>query len=103
MHVIEKMSTQVIEKMSTQVIEKMSTQVIEKMSTQVMEKMSTQVMEKIDKQVIEKMSTGELYNQVLDEPNMLECILHHMGPTDIVHLSLPDTLSQHDSDRFTWS
>jgi len=33
------------------------------------------------------MSTAELYNQVLDEPNMLECILHHMeNPVDIAHL-----------------
>ena len=35
------------------------------------------------------MSTAhsELYNQVLDEPNMLECILHHMrNPADIAHL-----------------
>jgi len=32
---------------------------------------------------------SELYNQVLDEPNMLECILQHVGdPADIVHLSL---------------
>jgi len=32
---------------------------------------------------------SELYNQVLDEPNMLECILHHMrNPADVVHLSL---------------
>ena len=30
-----------------------------------------------------------LYSQVLDEPNMLECILQHMrDPADIVHLSL---------------
>jgi len=30
---------------------------------------------------------SELYNQVLDEPNMLECILHHMrNPADIAHL-----------------
>ena len=37
------------------------------------------------------MSTAhsELYNQVLDEPNMLECILQHMrDPADVVHLSL---------------
>jgi hypothetical protein len=35
------------------------------------------------------MSKAELYNQVLDEPNMLECILQHMrDPADIVHLSL---------------
>jgi hypothetical protein len=33
------------------------------------------------------MSTAELYNQVLDEPNMLECILHHMeNPVDIARL-----------------
>jgi len=30
---------------------------------------------------------GELYNQVLDEPNMLACILQHLrDPADIVHL-----------------
>ena len=35
------------------------------------------------------MSRAELYNQVLDEPNMLECILQHMrDPADVVHLSL---------------
>lgn len=31
---------------------------------------------------------SELYSQVFDEPNMLECILEHMGPRDIVHFSL---------------
>ena len=30
----------------------------------------------------------ELYNRVLDEPNMLECILQYLNPKDIVRFSL---------------
>jgi hypothetical protein len=33
-------------------------------------------------------SHRELYNRVLDEPNMLGCILQHLNPKDIVRLSL---------------
>jgi len=33
-------------------------------------------------------SHRELYNHVLDEPNMLGCILHYLNPKDIVLLSL---------------
>jgi len=44
------------------------------------------------------MSTAELYNQVLDEPNMLECILHHMeNPVDIAHLK---SICPSDMTRF---
>lgn len=39
----------------------------------------------------------ELYNQVLDEPNMLGSILKHLDPTDIVHLSLS---GESDMTRF---
>jgi hypothetical protein len=50
--------------------------------------------------MLTRYQTSELYNQVLDEPNMLECILHHMGPTDIVHLksSCPSNMTRfHDT------